>query len=170
MNHDLVKFPMSAEFVLTHALPTPCELAYGYEHGWLGRSAAVQVALAGYGKFLEPPPAYEELALLLSDSFYRVPDLIREIVRANSSGEDCSRIWLYLALAWAYVHRVEYSDPLSIVEQLYADFDYPDEIEGFVRFLPVPQGLPTGEAALYRRWSEYLESSGMKYRSRYPQN
>jgi hypothetical protein len=167
MNYDLVKFPIPGDFVVAWGLPTPCELAYGYKHGWIGASEAVQSALAGYGVVPEPPAAYEELALLLSDNLDRVPDLIEEIARAGDPLEDCASIWLYLALAWVFGHRGEYRDAFLVVEQLYADFGYPSEIESFVRFLPVGGGLPTGEAALYGRWSAYLERTGAQYRSRF---
>lgn len=39
---------------------------------------------------------------------------------------------------------------------LYTDFDYPDAMAGFVRFLPAPAGEPTGMSALDDRWRAYL--------------
>jgi hypothetical protein len=165
MSHDLVKFLIPADFVLARSLPTPGEVAYGYEHGWLTAADAVRVALAGYGTIPDPPAAYEELALLLSDGLGRVPELIADIAK-SSPPENHARIWLYLALAWTYEHRAEYPDPLSIVEQLYDDFGYPAEIERFVRFLPAPEGLPTGEEALYTRWKTYLDEANSEYRTR----
>ncbi|MFL6073798.1 MAG: DUF2247 family protein [Mycobacteriales bacterium] len=164
MNHDLVKFQLPADFVLARSLPTPGELAYGYEHGWLGPAAAVEVAAGGYGVLPDPPPAYQELALLLPDDLARVPDLVREIATAGPAREDRATIWLYLALAWLYEHRTDYPDPLSIVEQLYDDFEFPAAIEGFVRFLPAPEGQPTGEDALYARWSAWLDTTAARYR------
>jgi hypothetical protein len=166
MSHDLVKFSMPSEFILARVLPIPCELAYGYRHGWLGRAEAVKVALAGYGVVPDPPVAYEELGLLLSDDLYRVPELIGGIGESVPTQEGCARVWLYLALAWVYENRNDYSDPLSIVEQLYADFEYPNEIEGFVRFMPPGEGQLTGEAAVYERWRAYLERVGAELRER----
>ena len=159
---------LPARFVLDRVLPTPGELAYGYRLAWITPEVAVSLALAGLGVVPDPPTAYEELALLLSDRFDQVPDLMNELEgEAGPTGRD-ARVWLFLALSWIYDHRTEFSDPFSNVEQLYDDFDYPEEIEGFVRFLPVAEGVPTGAAALYGRWSEYLEAAGAEYRRRSP--
>lgn len=69
---------------------------------------------------------------MLSDDYARVPELIAEI--DDMAPGDSGRVWLYLALDWLHEHRDEYADPFEVVEMLYADFDYPSEIEGFVRF------------------------------------
>ncbi len=33
-------------------------------------------------------------------------------------------------------NRETVEDPFAVVEELYADFDYPEEIAGFVRYMP----------------------------------
>jgi len=55
-------------------------------------------------------------------------------------------------------------DPLQEVEELYADFGYPDAIGDFVRFLPPNDGYhpelhtkDENERRLFRHWEEYLE-------------
>ena len=47
---------------------------------------------------------------------------------------------------------------MAEIESVYADFDYPDEIEGFVPFLPAPEGQPSGRDATEERWRAYLDS------------
>lgn len=78
---DLVKFAIPAEFVTARVLLTPGELVYGYRHGWLGDRAVVEVALAAYAAGGDLPSAEEELALLLSDSLGRVPELLEDLAR-----------------------------------------------------------------------------------------
>ena len=58
--------------------------------------------------------------------------------------------WLYAILTWVYEHRDKLPDPLGIVEELYADFDYPPEISSFVRYMPPsdnyePKLIPTNK-------------------------
>ena len=159
MNRDLIKFLMPAEFVVARVILTPGELAYGYLQGWLADADAVSVAVAGLGLVTQAPPSYEELALLLSDDYGRIPALISDLWEHSDSHDDCAGVWLFLALNWVFDHRAMHSDPLAIVEQLYADFDYPDAIEGFVRFMPARQGDSVGESALYDRWKVYLDNS-----------
>jgi hypothetical protein len=47
-----------------------------------------------------------------------------------------------------------------VVEQIYADFDYPPAVEGFVRYMPLRPGDEPGEAALVERWAAFLRSEG----------
>lgn len=68
------------------------------------------------------------------------------------------RKWTYLELKAAFELRECLADPLGVVEQIYADFDYPAAVAEFVRYMPPPPGAPTGEGALYDRWSDYLLS------------
>ncbi|WP_077488493.1 DUF2247 family protein [Sinomonas mesophila] len=149
MTEDLVKFRLTAAFVLARLRLLPSELAYGYTHGWFttGRD----------------PRSFEPPAILLSNDYDRVPDLISEI---DETTENADRVWLFLALDWLYEHRDEYSEPLEIVEMIYSDFDYPAEIEGFVRFMPPPPGAATGNTAIERRWREYLRQRSEEYASR----
>lgn len=72
------------------------------------------------------------------------------------------RKWAYLELKAAYELRDRLQDPLGVVEQIYADFDYPPAVAGFVRYMPPPPDAPVGEAALYDRWSIYLASEAVE--------
>lgn len=66
------------------------------------------------------------------------------------------RKWTYLELKAAYEMRDRLPDPLGVVEEIYADFDYPATVAPFVRYMPPSAGAPVGEEALYDRWSRYL--------------
>lgn len=153
MNDDLVKFQISASFVAGRVTLRPDELKYGYERRWLDDAGVVGVAEAALvrGETLVAP--MDELALLLSDDYGRIPELIAEV----SDGPGLpGRVWLYLALAWVHANKQEFADPLGIVEMLYADFGYPSEIEGIVRYMPTPPGEASGLEAIEDRWSDYL--------------
>lgn len=69
--------------------------------------------------------------------------------------------WLYLVLDWLYQHRADLADPLQTVEEVYADFGYPECLSSFVRYMPM-QGPDLGsraanEARLFERWKSYLD-------------
>lgn len=172
MSEDLVKFVLPPEFILARATPSPLELVYGFEHGWLDAEGAVRVAEAVLSRGTALPEAVEELALLLRDERYRVAELVGAAAEELSSrkvpvaSEDPSRIWLYFALAWLYEHRVDFVEPLEVVEQLYADFEYPSEIQGLVRFMPPPPGEPAGTAGIALRWSSYLARLAAEFSAR----
>lgn len=169
MSEDLVKFVLPAEFILARATPTSHELVYGFQRGWLDDEGAVRVAEAALSMGMALPDAVEELALLLRDERYRVAELMGAAAEELSDSDepstnaDPSRLWLYLALDWLYEHRADFVEPLEVVEQLYADFDYPSEIEGLVRFMPPPPGEPAGIA---QRWNDYLSRLAAEFSAR----
>ena len=75
--------------------------------------------------------------------------------------------WLYLVLAWLYEQRGAVPDPLQTVEEVYADFGYPEEIAGLIRYMPM-DGPDLGsreanERRLFERWRQYLDSAAAKH-------
>ena len=65
-------------------------------------------------------------------------ELVESLARLVAAEPPAERVDLYrtrmrLLMAWAYEHRAAYEDPLEIVEEIYANFDYPKEIRHLVR-------------------------------------
>ena len=77
-----------------------------------------------------------------------------------------ARKWLYLQLRAAYYERERLKDPLGVVEQIYADFDYPSTVAPFVRYMPLWPGDEPGVGPLMARWTDYLAREGMALRGR----
>lgn len=144
---------------------------WGYEHQIIGWSDVVDLAIerlsAGSNVSLEI-----ELASLTKMETYQVGDLVRKL--ANTSPEEnevlTRRKWLYLQLAWLFENKESVPDPLGKVEIIYANFDYPPEIEGFVRYMPITNGYDSSahtktenENRLYGKWLEYLYTAESEF-------
>ena len=125
---DLVRLSFPAAFIISAVHLTAAELVYGYRRGWLSEHDVVTITLSSYGKGVEQSGPEKDLALLLSDELDRVPQLVGEIAESLKPEADSSPVWLFLALTWVYEHRADYLDPLEVVEMLFTDFDYPDEM------------------------------------------
>ena len=86
-------------------------------------------------------------------------------VAARSSGKEreiMERAWLVFSVSLAYILRKDLLDPLQTVEEVYADFDYPEQIASFVRYMPM-QGPDLGsrlanERRLFERWKAFVEN------------
>lgn len=111
----------------------------------------------------------EESELASSPKDEPVVELVSRLASAEAhpTEEEISAKWLYLALAWLYNNRDSVADPLSIVEEIYADFDYPREIAPFIRYMPMV-GPDLGsreknEQRLYDYWKEYLDQAGKRW-------
>jgi hypothetical protein len=130
----------------------PVELAAD-QVGELAEPSAALLELAGAGK---SEPALELVGQLAEDETPRSEDEIRDQ-------------WLYLVLAWIYQHREEFSNPLQRVEEVYADFGYPEQIANFVRYMPmVGPDLGSREAnerRLFERWKQFLDEVAHTYAS-----
>lgn len=172
-------FVLPADFVAARVALRPAELAYGFRAGYLDERSVVQMAERVIASGAPGLRAIEELGLLLSDEYGRVPELVTEIESSVgpaplepplASGRqvesDPTRVWLYLVLAWLYSQRAEFSDPLGEIETIYADFGYPDEIDGLVRYLPAPPGQPSGPGAVEDRWRVYLTQRAAEFADR----
>ena len=110
----------------------------------------------------------DTLSIVLPYSFVqkRVTLNWREISYAI---ETIQEKWAYLVLAWVYEHRNDYSEPLAVVEEVYAYFDYPEKISAFVRYMPSEAAdlgsLELNIARLYERWEAYLKEEAKEYES-----
>lgn len=99
---------------------------------------------------------------------------VRDVLRATDPDQadlhppKSVRKWTYLELKAAYEIRDRLRDPLGVVEEIYAAFDYPEPVAAFVRYMPPPPGAPIGEEALYDRWARYLtdEAAELTHRER----
>ncbi|MQS16761.1 DUF2247 family protein [Streptomyces kaniharaensis] len=161
---DLLKFKIPADFIEPHVHLSLAELEYGHREGWIDADGVIGLCtrrlVAGHASQLE-----ETIALLLSDEADQVAGIL-EGADAGRAVDDVRPVWRYLALAWAYENREGLGDALGVVEMLYADFDYPSEMDGFVRYMPAQPGQKTGIDALMSRWEEFVRSEGEFYRGR----
>jgi len=164
---DLVKFPITASFVLERLVPTGGEIAYGFRHGWLQAEEVVALALAKLERGLSMTEIEKQIALLTPENDpWVVRNLVDRLDQSDGVLRDRSSVWLFLALDWLYSQRREFADPLQLIEMLYADFGHPDEIDSLVRFMPAPSGVAIGTNAIEDRWHSYLDKKRTYFRSR----
>ncbi|HET6249110.1 MAG TPA: DUF2247 family protein [Tepidisphaeraceae bacterium] len=90
---------------------------------------------------------------------------------ASAEGESDKSItsdkWLCIVLSWLYENRATLQDPLGIVEELYADFDYPAEIAPLVRYMPSHEpslgSIKENEERIFSRWHQYITGRRREY-------
>jgi len=143
------------------------EVLWGYEHGYLSWSVAIQFAEHCLMKGSENPLEVE-LAGFTKEQASQVGVLLKKLVGELSKNEleHIKKKWLFILLAWFYDNRVNLSEPLEIVEKIYADFDYPEEIVGFIRYMPPNDGYDPTQYTyeeninrLYKNWGNYLSTA-----------
>lgn len=158
-------------FVREHIGLSWRDALWGYEHQLIGWSVIVDLATERLGAGSDDPLEIE-LASLTKMETYQVGDLLRKL--ASASPEEnvviAQRKWLYLLLALLFENKENVPDPLGEVETIYADFDYPPEIEGFVRYMPVTDAYDPSahtkdqnENRLFGKWREYLVAAESEF-------
>ena len=155
------------DFILEKTPISWRDVLWGYENKFLGWHSVVQFAEK---RLLDGSEVDMEIGLasITKEDAGEVGDTLRELAGKELSvpDEEIKRKWLYLVLSWLFEKRSEFSDSLSYVEEVYADFGYPDEISGFVKYMPASDGYDPSkhtsvenEQRLLNNWKEYLNNN-----------
>ncbi len=171
MTNLLTQLKIPADFLRRQFPMSAAELAFGWEKHWVAGIDIVDILAFWWGQGSRLTNVDEEVASLFPNELWRLPELLECAVAdagtpARAAGE---AVWLYLLLAWLFENRTSFSDPWVEIEKVYADFGYPKEISGFVRFMPVPKGEPATEAAMTRRWAEFVWNAKARLLQERPQ-
>ncbi|HSY15738.1 MAG TPA: DUF2247 family protein [Jatrophihabitantaceae bacterium] len=167
MTSRLVSFVVPSEFVTAHAVLTPAELGTGFIDGWLDAHGVVQVALAKLEKGIPLSDVEDRIALLLTDQYDELPDLVAELFpEVSSRASEPTAVWLFIALAWVIAGPSGFDNPQQVIDMLYADFGYPDEVEALVSYMPAPPDSESSPEAIRHRWVEYLDRKSAEYSMR----
>lgn len=156
-----ISFELGREFLDREDIALSVDdLKCGFENGWLRGSTVIEWAVREVVRG-DDDPVLLEVASLLRDDIDRLPDVLAQLDSPDHIHDprESARRWLYLQLRGAFDRRHDLKDPLGVVEQIYADFDYPPAIEGFVRYMPLrPGDMAAGEDVLIQRWAAFLRA------------
>jgi hypothetical protein len=146
------------------------EAAWGYEQQFIAWKDIVDLARSRVADSSDNE-IVAELARLNKEQVWRVGELVGKLAREEQPESDGTvrRKWLFFLLAWIFEKRQNIADPLGEVEMVYSDFDYPNEIEGFVRYMPVAADYDPKEHSqinnirrLFSLWRDYLDKTSME--------
>jgi hypothetical protein len=160
---DLIKLRIPAAFVLSRTPMSWREIRFGIENELLDPDAPVDLAMKQLVTVEHPSVALVDLATLgKHEPTERLVDQLAGGEPERPSDEMRDK-WLYVVLAWLYENQGGYQDPLQTVEEVYADFGYPAQMRGFVRYNPM-DGPDLGsreanERRLLERWKRYLDET-----------
>ncbi|MFT2016424.1 DUF2247 family protein [Streptomyces sp. 796.1] len=155
----MARFKVPGSFIVGRVTLTASEVAYGRRWGWLDDHSTVQIILAKLQQGGELSEAEKRWALALPEEILRggLPD-----ISAGSADEspEVAAVWVYLSVAWLCENVSVRRQLFDAIEQLYADFDYPEEVEGFVQYMPPPPGGRAGTPGMTERLESFLRAAG----------
>ncbi|MGI8820484.1 MAG: DUF2247 family protein [Chthoniobacterales bacterium] len=142
------------------------DVQFGLERQLIAPQVAIQKAMDRLSASTDATP--DEIELAGRSAEEPVLQLVSRLAaRDTIKCDEIQSKWLYLLLAWILENCALLNDPLRIVEEVYAAFDYPSEIASFVRYMPMV-GPDLGnreqnEARLYDRWKSYVAEAAKRF-------
>lgn len=165
---NLIKLKISSAFVRERRVPLSWpDIRFGLEKELLDPAAAIDFAIDQVAE--EDKPSAVLLDLAGAGENDRLEEFVDRLAgdRQAAADDRTREKWLYLVLAWIYQHRDRYADPLQMVEEVYSDFNYPQDVAKFVRYMPMAgPGLGSNqdnEQRLFERWESYLKERAQTY-------
>ena len=157
--------PVPYSFVRERVRLNWSEVQLGLLRGYLEPRGSIDLAVEMAGLLDKPSESISALAgISIRDPTFcqQALDIVNQLAEREreTDKENREAVWLYLLLAWLYEQRDLDSDPLQLVEIVYADFDYPEEMAHFVGYMPmVGPDLGSVEANTQRafsRWKQFV--------------
>jgi hypothetical protein len=114
------------------------ELSYGYSHELLNPPVVIAIAdkaLNTAGHAIE-----QIIALAIAspmDSLRVHLDEITNTINEGQSKESVEKRWAIILTAWTVESDSDPSSLLDRVECVYSDFNYPEELRQFIRYMPM---------------------------------
>ncbi len=142
------------------------EIEFGLSHNYTSSAAAIMFAQENVK--IQSAPSGEELAI--ADS--QLDDSVLELVRSLSVHDTAldpqavSSKWLCILLGWISENEAHFADPLGMIEELYSDFDYPDQIKHLVRYMPTNEPSLGSKEQNERRLIDNLHKYAQKCKKR----
>lgn len=152
-----------------------CDIKWGVENSLIALDVVIKKAeekvLSEYYTKAEL-----ELSFLIPDDSYVLDDMAALLNELCPKFEDdecliIKKTWLYIALSWLWMNRENFEDPLGIVESIYANFGYPNEIANFIKYMPPTDGYDPlihsdreNMNRLMDNWKIYLQKSSLNFK------
>ncbi|MFD1801031.1 DUF2247 family protein [Mixta tenebrionis] len=157
-------YPIPFDFIDKNIRLSWCEVKWGYENSLITSEVPVKKAEKIVLTECYTKPELE-LSFIMPGEKNNIDPLLKELCsEIKQNGQSAIRKkWLYIVLSWLWKNQGCFDDPLGEVENIYAHFDYPGEIEGFIKYMPPNDGYDPSKHTeaeninhLMDKWRNYL--------------
>ena len=151
--------PIPSAFLMGLARFSVPELRWAYDNGLIGAQTVVDLARAMVAREDSSPELVVQLAEALHADLRDVTQLL-ENVSPGGDHTEIKRKWTWVVLSWAYERHRDDARAPEVLEELYADLGYPEEMVPFGPYAPAFQGVrdPTDvRREIMHEWRSYLE-------------
>ncbi|MFH3829085.1 DUF2247 family protein [Acinetobacter nosocomialis] len=162
-------YPVPADFINEKVTLSWCDIKWGYENNLITCELPIKkaeniVLTEIYTK------AELELSFLIPSESDDIVPFLNELCSETKEDSIIREKWLYILLSWLWINRESFEDTLDEVESIYTDFDYPAEIESFIKYIPPTDGYDPSIHShteninhLMSNWEKYLQKSAIRF-------
>ncbi|MFU9139212.1 DUF2247 family protein [Erwinia tasmaniensis] len=166
-------YPIPFEFIEKNTRLSWCDVKWGYENNLITSDVPIRKAenIVLTGSYTN---AELELSFVIPGESDHVDSFLKELCSDFEQENDpaIKQKWLFILLSWLWNNLNNFEEPLAEVEIIYADFDYPHEIEGFIKYMPPSDGYDPSMHSqmenidyLMDKWKNYLEKESAVFNS-----
>lgn len=166
-------YPIPFDFIDKSAHLSWCDVKWGYENNLITSDVPIKKAEKNVltGSYTNPEL---ELSLVIPGEVNQMAPFLKKLCSEFEQKDDLTtkKKWLFIVLSWLWINRNSFKDPLAEVEIIYADFDYPSEIEGFIKYMPPSDGYDPSTHSqmeninhLMGKWKNYLEKGSAVFKN-----
>lgn len=112
------------------------------------------------------PPIMESIGSLLSGEERKAPEIVEPVQVSREWVAAEAEVWLFLAVSYVHANWDVIDEPHVMIESIFADFDHPDEMRSFIRFMPYEEPGEPPEGYVESRLAEYVAEKAGFYRNR----
>jgi len=165
-------YPIPFDFIDENFHLSWCEVKWGYENSFITSDVPIKKAEKNVLTGCYTSTELELSFVVPSESNYIGP-FLKDLCSECEQKEDLKikRKWLFIVMSWLWDNRNGFDDPLAEVEIIYADFDYPSEVEGFIKYMPPSDGYDPSMHSqieninhLMSKWKNYLEKGSAVFK------
>ncbi len=145
------------------------DISWAYANKLIGWNVPVDVANARLDAGLTKDLLEIQLSQIRKDEGWKVGELVKQLgERDNIPLYLSKQKWMFLTILWLYEnYATNINNFFDNIAEVYADFDYPEEISQFVGYMPPNDGydpsshtLEENQKRMLQKCKEYLD----KYR------
>lgn len=131
------------------------DLRFGMSRGYINANGVVDFAADSLTATSSEP--HYELAAMRGGDSWSVDGCLERLELLDGRNIDNRKDhWSYLILLWVYHNQSIYGDPLSLAEEIYAEFDYPECMAPMIRYMPSERDADGGDVKLMENWRRLL--------------
>ncbi|MGB3182235.1 MAG: DUF2247 family protein [Cyclobacteriaceae bacterium] len=151
-------YKVTLEFIESKCSLDYEHILFGIQQHWITNEEVVKFAERRVTHGVVSDVDYE-IASLLKDDVGMVSSIITEnYENLDLSKDELKTFWLRAIVLYIYEHFGKYEDPFELLANLYADFNYPEEIKNLVYYNVPSDESQGGKEYLMNQLERYVNN------------